>query len=212
MTRNAVIFGDSYSTFEGCIPDGYAAYYFKECGDTDVRKVSQTWWHQVCAEADINLVRNDSWSGSTVGYTGWEGVDTSETSSFIFRLKNLIRDGFFEKNAINTVFFFGGTNDCWSDAPLGDPKFDDFEKEDLFCVLPAAYYFLKTLRDALPAADIYCLQNTELKPELYEVLNKACDDFGITKVAFTSIDKVSGHPTIKGMQDIKNTVLKPFKE
>ncbi len=211
MSKNAVIFGDSYSTFEGYIPDGYAAYYYKDFGDTDVRCVSETWWHQVLSDAQINLVRNDSWSGSTVCYTGWGGIDCSETNSFIFRLKKLISENFFEKNDVNTVFFFGGTNDCWSDAPLGKLKCDAFEKEDLYCVLPGAYYFLKTLREALPNAAIYCLENNELKPELYEVYDLACKDFDITKVSFEHIDKTCGHPTIQGMKDIKREVLKALE-
>ena len=44
MSNNTVIFGDSYSTFENFIPDGYAVYYSeKERPETDVTKVSQTW-------------------------------------------------------------------------------------------------------------------------------------------------------------------------
>ena len=43
--RNIMIFGDSYSTFAGYIPDGYAVYYStEEREQTDVRRVEETWW------------------------------------------------------------------------------------------------------------------------------------------------------------------------
>ena len=101
----ALIFGDSYSTFKGFIPDGYAVYYSEEeRPETDVTKVSETWWHQVINEANLNLVLNNSWSGSTIGYTGYNNSDCSKSSSFIYRLKELIENGFFTNNKIDKVF------------------------------------------------------------------------------------------------------------
>lgn len=39
------ILGDSYSTFEGCIPEGNASWYFRAPSDnTDVTDKKQTWW------------------------------------------------------------------------------------------------------------------------------------------------------------------------
>ena len=208
MAKNAIIFGDSYSTFEGYVPDGYAIYYSEEGRpETDVTKVEQTWWYQVSAEADLNLILNNSWSGSTICYTGYDNVDCSESSSFIYRLRTLIGDGFFERNPIDTVFVFGGTNDNWADAPLGDMQYENWHHEDLYSALPAICYFFKVLRDILPEAKIYCLINTELKSEITEGMKEVCRKYGITEIAFDFIDKEYGHPTIKGMQDIKNTVL-----
>ena len=105
MKENVLIFGDSYSTFKGFIPDGYIAYYTAEGRpETDVTKVEQTWWHQVVKEAGLNLVLNNSWSGSTICYTGYEGKDCSKTSSFICRLQKLIDEDFFKQNNIDKVF------------------------------------------------------------------------------------------------------------
>ena len=208
MSKNAIIVGDSYSTFEGYVPEGYAIYY-SGAGrpETDVTKLEQTWWYQVVAEADLNLILNNSWSGSTICYTGYDNVDCSRSSSFIYRLRTLIEEGFFERNTIDTVFVFGGTNDTWADAPLGTMQYENWKHEDLYLVLPAICYFFKTLRDTLPKAQIYCLINTELKPEIAEGMKEVCRRYGLTEVAFDFIDKEYGHPTIKGMQDIKNTVL-----
>ena len=65
----------------------------------------------------------------------------------------------------------------------------------------------KKIKDKLPKADIYCLINTELKPEISNGMRQACQMYGVTAISFDNIDKKCGHPTIKGMQDIKNTVL-----
>ena len=82
IPNSLLIFGDSHSTFKGHIPAGYAVYYREEDGATDVRNVKETWWHQVIAQKELNLVLNNSWSGSTIGYTGYDNTDNSETSSF----------------------------------------------------------------------------------------------------------------------------------
>ena len=98
---NVVIFGDSYSTYEGYIPEGYLSYYEKDATEgTDIRDVSETWWHLLMAQTDSTLVLNDSWSGSTMCYTGYNNTDCSKTSSFIYRFRKLLSEGFF--------FFFHG--------------------------------------------------------------------------------------------------------
>ena len=213
MKKRALIFGDSYSTFENHIPEGYAVYYSaQESPNTDVRKVEQTWWHRVMAQAELELVLNNSWSGSTVGYTGYDNADTSASSSFIFRLRRLIDEGFFAENRIDTAFVFGGTNDSWADAPLGNAKFEGWEEKDLYQVLPAVCYFLWLLKQTLPEARLYCLINTELKQEISDCMRAACARYGITAVTFEHIDKSCGHPTIRGMQDIADTVLQELAE
>ena len=208
MSNNVIIFGDSYSTFENFIPNGYAAYYSEnERPETDVTKVEQTWWYQVVEEAGFKLALNNSWSGSTIGYTGYDNVDCSKSSSFIYRLKQLIENGFFMENKIDTVLVFGGTNDSWSNAPLGEIKYSGWEEKDLFSVLPAVCYFLNLLKETLPQTKIYCLINTEIKPEIASCMENACEKYHITPITFNSIDKKCGHPTIQGMKDIKESVL-----
>ncbi len=208
MKKNAMIFGDSYSTFKGYIPEGYAVYYSETPRpDTDVTRVEETWWYPVMAEKNLNLVLNDSWSGSTIGYTAYNNVDCSRINSFIYRLQKLIDQGFFTKQQIDTVFVFGGTNDSWADAPLGQVQLENWTREELFYVLPAIGYFLHLLRQTLPRAKIYCLVNTELKPEIVDCFRSACDAYGITAVVFEKIHKQCGHPTVQGMLDMKNALL-----
>lgn len=208
MSKNTIIFGDSYSTFENYIPEGYKPYYISAGRpETDVTNVTETWWYQVAKEANLNLILNDSWSGSTIGYIGYDNEDCSQTSSFICRLNRLIASNFFANNQIDTVFVFGGTNDNWAHTNLGEIKFEDIQNEDLYFILPAICHFFKTLRNVLPNAEIYCLINNELKPEIVDCFDQTCTKYNLIKVTFEQIDKKSAHPTIKGMQDIKNQVL-----
>ena len=206
---NVMIFGDSYSTYRGYIPEEYATYYADEIfKNTDVNRVEQTWWHRVVTHGGANLVMNNSWSGSTIGYTGYGGVNCSETSSFICRFRKLKAEGFFEKNTLDTIFVFGGTNDSWCGAPTGIPKYEGFTEADLFLALPAASYFLKELRDTVPSAQIAVVINTGLKPALVEVFKTACERFGLSCVELSDIDKLGGHPTILGMSQIAEQIVK----
>lgn len=210
--QNVLIFGDSYSTFSGYIPEGYAVYY-TDTGheNTDVSRVTETWWHSLLAETDSKLILNDSWSGSTIGYTGYNNSDCSGTSSFIYRLRRMKKEGFFEQNTVHTVFVFGGTNDSWSNAPLGEMKYADWQEKDLYQVLPAICCFLKTLKDTLPEARIVCLINCDLKPEIMEGLKQAGAYYQIQTVQLENIHKANGHPTIQGMQEIKTQILAKIK-
>ena len=206
--NNFMIFGDSYSTFEGYIPEGYACYYYNEPQRmTDVTDVKQTWWHKLAESTKSNLVLNNSWSGSTIGYTGYNNTDCSETSSFIYRLRKLKNEGFFDKNTIDTVFVFGATNDNWCGANLGKLKFSDWEENDFYNVLPAICYFFKLLKEYLPNANIVCIINTELKYELTTAFFEICEHFGVKQVLLKDIDKFNGHPTIKGMSQICEQIL-----
>ena len=206
---NVLIIGDSYSTFGGYIPEGYAEYYPEK--ETNVLNVEETWWHMLMCETESKLILNNSWSGSTVCYTAYEGVDCSETSSFIFRLEQLATNGFFEKNRIDTVFVFGGTNDSWADSPIGELKYADWEKKDLYSVLPAMCFLLYKLKLVLPNAQIVCVINTLLKDEITDGFKTACKHFGVKAVIPEDIEKINGHPTVKGMQDIKNSIIRRCK-
>ncbi|MBE6739881.1 MAG: hypothetical protein E7565_06140 [Ruminococcaceae bacterium] len=209
MKNNVLIIGDSYSTFKGFIPEDYAFYYSEEEREgTGVTRVEETWWHLLKEEANLNILLNDSWSGSTIGYTGYNGNDTSKSSSFIYRLRRLKENGFFEENRIDKVFVFGGTNDSWCGAPLGEIKTDNISENDLYNVLPAIYYFFASLKEFLPKTKIYCLMNTNLLPEIYDCFNTVCEKLDILPIKFEHITKNGGHPNIQGMIDIKNAVLK----
>ena len=196
--QNILIIGDSYSTYKGYIPEGYAVYY----SDDDVE---ETWWHMLCREMNFNLVHNNSWSGSTIGGYGYEG-DCTNTSAFICRLEKLVSDGFFEKNDIDTVFVFGGTNDSWLNSKMGEMKFSDFTPEDAYLVAPSISKLIFRLKEILPNGNIVFVLNTDMYPEIYEATKIASEHFGTLFITLEDIKKSGGHPTVEGMISTKNQI------
>lgn len=217
MFGNIFILGDSYSTFAGHIPEGYATYYFNEgpyylqvnpdmkLSESDVCRVEQTWWYDLARE-NGTLIKNCSWSGTTICNTGYNGADNSN-KSFITRLEKLIDNGFFKENKIDTLFLFGGTNDSWANAPLGEKVYTGQTKEELYCVFPAFSYLINLLLEKLPTVKVYCIINTELKNEIAEYYKAVCERCGVDAIELHDIDKTCGHPTVKGMQEIKEQIL-----
>ena len=209
---NIIIFGDSYSTYLGYIPEGYAVYYSGKRGASpDIFDVKNTWWGRLIEASEATLVQNNSWSGSTIGYTGYNNSDCSHTSSFIFRFEKLLADGFFAENKIDTVFVFGGTNDSWSGAPLGELKYDGIAEADLFCVLPAISHFAKRLKDTLKEARIVFIGNCDIKREITDAMRAVCEHYGFCYIPLLGIDKQNGHPTEDGMAQICEQIMHNLK-
>lgn len=75
--RSVAILCDSYSTFENCVvQDTNAVWYYSYKQDcTDVDSVSQTWWRRFLDDTGLRLTVNNSFSGATIGYTGYNGED-----------------------------------------------------------------------------------------------------------------------------------------
>ena len=205
---NTMIFGDSYSTYAGYIPEGYAVYYSgHRKGTPDVFDVKNTWWGRLFGATDTTLIQNNSWSGSTIGYTGYNNADCSHSSSFIYRFEKLLKEGFFDSNKIDTLFVFGGTNDSWSNAPLGELKHDNITENDLFCVLPAISHFAKRLSETFIETRIIFIGNCDIKSEITDTMKNVCELYGFEYVALSDIDKVNGHPTELGMEQICEQIL-----
>ena len=213
MIGKFVIFGDSYSTHRDYIPEGYAAFYSDEITEEDialgktVKKMTadKTWWWRLSEITDATLVFNDSWSGSTVCFTGRDG-DCSGTSSFIARYRKMYEGGFFDNNEVDTIFVFGLTNDNWIDSPLGEEKYENIEEKDLYSVLPATCYIIGQLKKNHPEKQIVFIENTGFKPEISVCLENAAKHFGIKLIRLENIDKDFGHPTPLGMQQIASQV------
>ena len=210
MINRLVIFGDSYSTHRDHIPQEYPYYYCNEgrTPDQPVTKMQmrETWWGQMMERTDATLVLNDSWSGSTIGYTGYAG-DCSTSSSFIYRYRKLVENGFFTKNEIDTIIVFGGTNDSWSNAPLGVEKYSDFYENELFSVLPSICYFMKTLKYEHPNARVVFIGNCDIKREILDCMQHAAQQFSVDFVELHDIDKINGHPTVLGMTQICEQII-----
>ena len=201
--HNIFIMGDSYSTYTGYIPEGYNSYYGDNRKDNPIVKgVEKTWWKILENEKNLNIVLNDSYSGSTVCNTVREGFKLD--TSFINRIDKYIADGFFTENAIDTMLIFGGTNDSWINAPIGSVKYSDRTEEDLKCVLPAFCYLLERAKTVV--RNIVVIMNNELKPSILAGFTEACKNYDVVCLLLKDIDKENGHPTVMGMKQISEQV------
>lgn len=199
VRKSVSILGDSYSTFDGFVtPSTNEMWYYEENRNTtDVNDVTQTWWHKFISENGFKLCINNSWSGATISYYGYSGNDYSERS-FIRRLNNLGNP--------DIILVFGGTNDSWAGAPMGQFKYDNLRQDDFFSYRPALAFLLSQMQKRYPNVEIYFIINSELSDELTNSTKTICDHYGVKYVQLVDIDKKSGHPSIKGMAQIAEQV------
>ena len=196
--RTVAILGDSYSTFDGYIPDGNACWYFTTPqGENDVVSVEQTWWHQFCEDGGYELIMNESYSGSTICNTGYDGADYSDRS-FIYRM-NLLVSG---DRIADLIIVFGGTNDSWAGSPVGELKYGDWEPSEMYSCLPACCFMLDHLTTRAPESEIVFVINSELKDEITNGIIEACAHYGVHALLLKDIEKKWGHPSILGMSQI----------
>ncbi len=200
-----LIFGDSYSTYKGYVPERYPVYYPTE-SHPDVDDVSKTWWYMLASETKSEVVLNCSWSGSTICNTGYKG-DCSRTSSFIYRLNQVIDSGFFTDSQVDRVFIFGGTNDSWTGNECGKIMFSDWTEADLRYILSGISFFIDKLQKFVSSDKFHFIINTELRPEVKSGIIEICNHYQIAFTELSDIDKVEGHPTYQGMSEIKRQVL-----
>ena len=203
--KTVSILGDSYSTFEHFLqPASNFVWYFSGKHDnTDVTKVQETWWHQLISENGMQLCMNNSFSGATICNTGYNKEDFTDRS-FCTRLWNL--------GCPDIIFIFGGTNDSWAGSPIGSYKYADWTKEDLYNYRPAMAYMIENAIARYPNTDIYFILNSELSDDVTTSSIEICNHYGITCVQLHDIDKLNGHPSIKGMKQIAEQVKRKMKK
>lgn len=194
------ILGDSYSTFEGYIPAGNAVWYSAnpDRTRTDVDDVRQTWWWLLIDEGGYKLGVNDSYSGATVCNTGYRDEDYSDRS-FISRTDNL--------GSPDIILVFGGTNDSWCGAPIGEFKSGGWRRADLYTFRPAMSNLLYRLSCRYPGTRIIVMINCGLKESITGSMKRICKESGVEYVQLEGLDLMDGHPTIKGMKQIKDQML-----
>lgn len=200
QTMSVSILGDSYSTYEDFVTPATNElwYYAKNVeAKTDVKDVRQTWWHQVIKENGWRLCLNNSYSGATISYTGYDGNDY-RARSFNTRMGNL--------GSPDIIFVFGATNDSWAGAPIGEYKYEGITEGDMYYFRPALARMLKWMTDYYLNTKIYFLLNDDLRDEIDESVKTICAHYGVPVIELTAIDKISGHPSVKGMRQIADQV------
>lgn len=200
-SKSISILGDSYSTFQGYLqPDTNAVWYWDnvEAINTDVHHVRETWWHQFIKKNGYRLCINNSFSGSTICYSGYKtvGPDFTDYSdrAFVTRLDKL--------GCPDIIFVFGGTNDSWAGSPIGEYKYSGWTREDLFSFRPAMACLLEKMIDRYPNVKIYFLLNDDLRDEIDESVKAICSHYEVDLIELVDIHKINGHPSVKGMRQI----------
>lgn len=200
-SKSVSILGDSYSTFEGYLqPDTNFVWYYKTPPKgrmTDVTSVRETWWHQFIKENNYRLCVNNSFSGATICNRGYRSEDYSDRS-FITRMKHL--------GCPDIIFIFGATNDSWAKSPIGEYKYADWTSDDLYTFRPAMACLLEGMIDYYPNVKLYFILNDGLTEAINESVKTICRHYQIDCIELKAIDKKGGHPSIKGMIQIKEQI------
>ena len=144
------ILGDSISTFDEWIPEGYYDFYPM---NGEVAYVNQTWWKMVMNDMDMELCVNASSAGSTcIGYS--TGTDNPQHGCSDFRIADLMgKDGIYP----DIIIVYMGTNDFLNAAPLGSNDGMQYVEEGEIDNFSDAYsLMLDKLTANYPGADIFC--------------------------------------------------------
>lgn len=198
------VLGDSYSTFEGFVePDTNEPWYVVGRKGNDVQSARQCWWYLLADSLNLRIEKNNSYSGSTISYTGYKNGATGrhenyKPRSFVTRAPNL--------GSPDIILVFGGTNDSWCGAPIGDYKYADWTEEDMFSFRPALAKLLDYMTTRYVNCKIYFILNTELKDEVDESVGVICGRYGVPVIELKDVDKQQGHPSVAGMRSIMKQV------
>lgn len=207
---NMMILGDSYSTFEGYIPLGNATYYKEDTEGNNVSSVYETWWDLYANRVGANIIRNESWSGTTICNTGYNGTDASNIS-FIARIEKLISKGYFSDNRIDKLFILGGTNDSWAASPVGEPKYEGFTANDKKQVLPALCCIIDEVKNISPDTEIVLIINSDLSAEITDGQEAVAEHYSLKYLKLHDIEKQTSHPTVNGMKAISELLYEVIK-
>lgn len=205
QAQEVSILGDSYSTYKDHVaPSWNHLWYGTEYQESvnDVRKVEDIWWHQVISSQGYTLERNNSFSGSTVSYSGYDGENYTDRA-FITRMADLGNP--------DIILVLSGTNDSWAGSPVGYPIYDGWTRQQLFSFCPAFCYMMDYLTRNYPHARILNICNSELSPSITQAQKEICAHYHVQNVQLHDIEKQEGHPSVAGMKAIAEQVTLALK-
>lgn len=207
------VLGDSFSSLEGTVdPETNDVWSYATVG---VTSAEQMWWHKVAVEMKWSLDKNNSFSGSLVSnFEDFNSGDYYGPNSFIRRMDYLGNP--------DVIFIFGGTNDIYKRAPLGDYVYSDWTDELLCSYRPAMAYMLDNLKRLNPRAKIYFLVDMELcisditieeetRQAYIESMHRIASHYNVTCIDIYGIHKVYWHPDAQGQADIARQVIEALE-
>lgn len=188
------VLGDSYSTYEGYTDHPWYP------ANGNLTSVDQTWWKLFESRTGIQLMKNESYSGSCICYDGYsDGTADQKEVCFLGRMNKVGYPQY--------LFIFGGTNDSWVPVRVGEYKYSDWTEADKEYFRPALAYLIATLKETIPNTELIFIKNTGLSSGISGSIDTICQHYGIEEIVLTNIDKSSGHPTVTGMQQIASQII-----
>ena len=150
--KTVSILGDSISTYQGWIPEGYACFY-PDPGN-DIKDVTQTWWMQVIQNTGMQLLANGSYSASTVC-----GDSSSEESSAGCSNRRIVDLMGNTGIAPDVILVYMGVNDFFHSIDLGSFSGTATYRNDhyIWDFTEGYELMLQKLQAVYPNARIYCM-------------------------------------------------------
>ncbi|MBD5504968.1 MAG: SGNH/GDSL hydrolase family protein [Lachnospiraceae bacterium] len=144
------ILGDSISTYDGWIPEGFGVFY---PFDGELTNVSQTWWKSLIDDTGMELCANNSSSGSTCSGDSLS-IDDPMFGCSDGRLSLLVGS---QGRLPDVIVIYMGTNDLLNGVPIGGNDGTKLVEEgnvenfsDAYCLM------LDKLASQYPTAQIFC--------------------------------------------------------
>ena len=207
MFETCSILGDSISTFEGYIPTGNNVYYPHE--NSDVCAVENTWWKIFLGKSGLELIVNESYSGSKILENGTLPISSG-----------FLSDTRLDALSGNCIFIFGGTNDYGNEpvTPLQDAvtAYDLLIRKiqlknplsTIFCVTP----LFRLDKDEPNRAGWTLFQFVDAIKEIANQ-HKQCFLIDLFALPYDVTCTQDGlHPNKKGMRLIANYVAEQYKQ
>lgn len=188
------IIGDSISTFDGFVPEGFKVFYPYPTADVELY---ETWWMRTITGVGGSLFVNNSYSGSCVADS------SSSATKNESRLQHCIING----QAPDVILVFMGANDCAS-AYVTASAFDAGYKQmldNLQKLCPNSEIILCTL----PNNKLYTDAN---QVEFNNIIIKYAEEYNLKLVDTSSVNIEdhlcdSAHPLASGMELIANQMI-----
>lgn len=93
---------------------------------------------------------------------------------------------------------FSGTNDCWTNAPVGQFQTAPFTEQDLLAFVSAYCSIAAQRTKHIPTAKVCWLINTELGADYSVGIRQATAHYEQACLTFSHIDKQGGSPQRTG--------------
>lgn len=150
--KTVSILGDSISTYQGWIPEGYACFYPDP--DNDIKDVTQTWWMQVIQNTGMQLLVNGSWSASAV--CGDSRAENSSAGCSSRRIVDLMGN---TGMVPDVILVYMGANDFFNSIPLGTFSGTAVQRTDhyIWDFTEGYELMLQKLQAVYPTSRIYCM-------------------------------------------------------